>query len=195
MHPDINLGLRGYISTTAELGLIELEHPIDPGAPQLAGLFGDKRTPIFSTVYQVYDWDWAQNVRSTPILTPTVTLAGFVVERGEIIRVPSAGYDLGRAALGYQVMVLYASTNRITLKYTREDDVVYGYTLHLEGICVEPGLLALYEAMNNAGRVRLPALYSAQPIGRAVSAELRVAIRDTGMFMDPRARSDWWQGR
>lgn len=195
MHPDINLALRGYVSTTAELKLVEVQNPTDAGAPQLAGLFGDNRTGVFSNAYQVYDWDWVKDSRSSPILVPQVTLAGLVVAPGEIIRVPRAGYDLGRDAMGYQVMVLYASTNRITLKYTREDNVVYGYTLHLEGICVEPGLLSLYQAMNAAGRVRLPALYASQAIGRAVSAELRVAIRDTGMFMDPRARSDWWQGR
>lgn len=195
LHPDLNLAMRGYVSTTADLRLVDVNNPTDAGAPQLAGLFGDNRTGVFSAAYQVNDWDWMLDRRSTPILVPPVTLAGLVVSPGEIIRVPPAGYDLGRAALGYQVMVLYAGTTRITLKYTREDNVVYGYTLHLENVCVEPGLLALYQATNAAGRVRLPALLASQAVGRAMSDELRVAIRDTGTFMDPRARSDWWQGR
>ncbi len=194
-HPDLNLALRGYVSTTADLNLIDVDNATDAGAPQLAGLFGDNRTGVFSAAYQVNDWDWTLDQRGAPIAVPPVTLAGLVVSPGEIIRVPAAGYDLGRLALGYQAMVLYASTTRITLKYTREDNVVYGYTLHLENICVEPSLLALYQAMNAAGRVRLPALLASQAIGRAMGSELRVAVRDTGTFMDPRARSDWWQGR
>ncbi len=194
-HPDLNLALRGYISTTADLRLVDVDNPTDASAPQLAGLFGDNRTGVFSAAYQVNDWDWTLDRRSTSIVVPPVTLAGLVVSPGEIIRVPAAGYDLGRSALGYQVMVLYASTTRITLKYTREDNVVYGYTLHLENICVEPSLLALYQATNAAGRVRLPALYAFQGVGQAMDTELRVAIRDTGAFMDPRARPDWWQGR
>jgi hypothetical protein len=29
----------------------------------------------------------------------------------------------------------------------------------------------------------------------AVGSEIQVAVRDTGSFMDPRSRNDWWQGR
>ena len=32
-------------------------------------------------------------------------------------------------------------------------------------------------------------------VGRARGNEIQVAIRDTGRFMDPRTRKDWWQGR
>jgi hypothetical protein len=41
----------------------------------------------------------------------------------------------------------------------------------------------------------LPALFADQGIGRAITTELGVAIRDTGSFMDPRSREDWWRGR
>ena len=44
----------------------------------------------------------------------------------------------------YEVLVLYAAEDRITLKYTRNDNVISGYTLHLEQVCVDPVLLALY---------------------------------------------------
>jgi hypothetical protein len=90
-------------------------------------------------------------------------------------------------------LVLYASTNRITIKYTNNDNVEQGYTLHVENVCVEPRLLALYQALNSAGRGRLPALRAGQAFGRALGSEIGVAIRDYGTFMDPRSRKDWWR--
>jgi len=191
-HADLNLALRGYVPTRAYLGLVEYGGPADPGAPQLAGLFFDQRTPIFGMAYQVYDWNWSCNCRGQPIGDPPVTLIGMVSAPGEILYVPASDYDIGD---GYEVLVLYASPERITLKYTREDNVVRGYTLHVESICVEPKLLTLYQTWNAAGRRRLPALRAYQPFGRARGSLVSVAIRDTGSFMDPRSRKDWWQGR
>jgi len=81
------------------------------------------------------------------------------------------------------------------LKYTREDNVVAGYTLHLENICVDANLLALYRQLNAAGRSELPALRPGQSLGRASGSEIDAAIRDSGAFLDPRSRKDWWQGR
>jgi hypothetical protein len=194
-HPDLNLSMRGYVPTSGTLGLVTISGPTDPFAPQLYTLFGDQRTPIFSNVYQVYDWDWPNNRRGAPLTDPPVTLAGMVTSANEIIRVPASGYDIGRLASGYSVMVLYATQTRLTLKYTREDNVVYGYTIHLENVCVEPSLLDLYQRMNAAGRTLLPALYARQGVGHARTTSIGVAIRDTGSFMDPRSRTDWWQGR
>jgi hypothetical protein len=73
--------------------------------------------------------------------------------------------------------------------------VVHGYTLHVEGLCVDPPLLSLYRSWNAAGRGQLPALQPGQAFGRAASATVGVAIRDSGTFMDPRSRKDWWRGR
>jgi hypothetical protein len=114
------------------------------------------------------------------------------VTSGETIHVPYSGYTIGG---GYEVLVLYATSNRITLKYTREDHVIWGYTLHVENICVEPRLLALYQSLNDAGRGHLPALRAGQAFGHALGNEIWVVIRDNGAFMDPRSRKDWWQGR
>ena len=114
------------------------------------------------------------------------------VTPNELIYPPASGYDIGS---GYEVLVLYATEERITLKYTREDNVVLGYTIHVENICVEPSLLALYRSWNDAGRARLPALRAGQPMGRARSSEIGVVIRDTGQFWDPRSRNEWWQGK
>jgi len=195
VHPDLNLAVRGYVRTTGYLGLIKIEGPSDSGAPQLYTLFGDNRTPTFSAVYQVYDWDWVNNRRGAPIADPPVTLAGMIVAKDEILYVPASGYDIGMRATGYEVMVLYADNARVTLKYTLEDNVISGYTIHIENICIDPNLFVLYQTMNAAGRTRLPALYAGQGIGRAITTEIGVAIRDNGWFFDPRSQKDWWQGR
>jgi hypothetical protein len=191
-HGDLNLELRGFSPTSGKLSLIDMSGPTDNRAPQLAGLFSDERTPVFSGIYRVNNWDWGRNERGGPITDFEVTLAGLEVTPGETVHVPGAGYDIGR---GYQVLVLYADEERLTLKYTGEDSVVNGYALHLEGVCPEPDLLALYERMNQAGRRELPALRAGQALGRARDSEIQVTIRDTGRFMDPRVRKDWWRGR
>ena len=71
--------------------------------------------------------------------------------------------------------------------------MVWGYTLHLENICVDPDLVALYEQWNDAGRAELPALAVGQAFATAHLNEIGVAIRDTGAFLDPRSEKDWWQ--
>lgn len=195
-HADLNLELRGFAPAAGKLSLIDMNGPTDNRAPQLAGLFADKRIPALSNVYRVHQWNWAAppnpGQRGAPITDFEVSLVGCETEPGETIHVPNAGYDIGE---GHQVLVLYADSNRITLKYTREDSVVSGYAIHVEGICVEPRLLNLYNQMNAAGRRQLPALRPGQAFGRARGYEIQVAIRDTGKFMDPRVRKDWWRGR
>jgi hypothetical protein len=190
-HADLNLALRSYEVTDAFLGLVDYGGAGDPKAPQLRGLFTNGRTPALTAVYQVYDWNWGCNCRGSLLALWDVTLAGMGVAPGEMIHVPSSGYTIGQ---GYEVLVLYASEERITLKYTLNDNVVSGYTLHVENVCVEPSLLALYETWK-VDRDRLPALKAGQAFGRAQSGEIGVAIRDAGTFMDPRSQKDWWQGR
>jgi hypothetical protein len=188
-HPDLNLTMRGYELTDAYKGLVDYSGGSDSNAPQLPSLFADNRTPTFSAVYQVYGWDWEHNLRGTLVTDPEVTMAGLAVTPGETIHVPNSGYSIGG---GYEVLVLYATPERITLKYTPDDHVIWGYTLHVENICVEPRLLALYQSWNEAGRSHLPALRAGQAFGRARSSEIGVVIRDNGAFMDPRSRKDWW---
>ncbi len=190
--PDINLAVRGYTPTIADHNLVNYAGAIDPAAPQLYTLFGDNRTPTFTAAYQVYRWDWTCNCRGRPILKWAVTLLGMQTTPGEMIRAPIAGYDVGG---GYGMLVLYAEAHRLTLKYTRDDSVIDGYTLHLENLCVDPNLLALYQQLNADGRNELPALFPGQPLGRALGSEIDAATRDNGSFLDPRSRKDWWQGR
>jgi hypothetical protein len=191
-HPDLNLGLRGYLPTVAYTGFVDLGGDSDPAAPQMPGLFSDDRTPNSKRVYQVYAWNWSANTRGDLITDPPVSLVGVAVTPGELIHVPNAGNNIGE---GEAVLVLYAATNRITLKYTGEDNVQHGYTLHVEGVCVEPRLLVLYQQLNAGGRGQLPALRAGQAFGRASGDELGIAIRDSGTFLDPRSRKDWWKGR
>lgn len=191
-HADLNLALRGYSPTGGHLGLVDYGGPTDPGAPQLPGLFSDNRTASFVRLHRVFDWNWACNCRGGPLVDPAVTLAELAVSPGETLHVPDLGYTIGS---GYEVLVLYAAPDRITLKYTRNDNVVHGFTLHLETMCVDPPLLSLYRSLNAAGRGQLPALRPGQAVGRAAGAVIGVAIRDSGSFMDPRSRKDWWRGR
>ncbi len=195
IHADLNLSMRGYTPTTAYKGLVDINGGTDGNSPQLANLFADNRTGVFSDVYQVYDWNWDNNSRGDLLGSPLVTLAGLATSPGETIHAPDSGYGIGALANGYEVLVLYAALDRITLKYTRDDNVVRGYTLHVENVCVEPSLLALYQERNAAGRGTLPALHPGQAFGTAKGDTIGVAIRDNGTFMDPRSRKDWWRGR
>lgn len=188
-HGDINLKLRGFTPTQSTLGLIDMNGATDPHAPQLAGLFADRRQAQVSNVYRSYDWDWGSNARGGELGEYDVHVVGLRAQPGETVHVPSAEYDLGE---NYQVLVLYASPERLTLKYTREDNVINGYTVHLDNVHTEPSLLAFYEQMNAQGRRELPALRAGEALGRARGEEVQVAIRDTGRFMDPRVRKDWW---
>ena len=185
----LNLALRGFAPAEASGDLIDLTGGTDPGAPQLRWLFGDRREPAITGAYQVYDWDWGVNARTALIPDPEVTLLGVSTTPGEVISLPAGGSDMGE---GRRALVLYASPERITLKYTRDDNVVEGYTVHIENVCVEPQLLTLYQQMNDAGRSALPALRPGQSFGRATGSEIGIVVRDKGSFMDPRSRKDWW---
>jgi hypothetical protein len=196
-HADLNLALRGYDPTAAYVGLVDYGGATDSDAPQMPGLFANRRVPAFTSTYQVHEWQWVgcgpDGCRAGVITNPPVTLLGMATIPGEPIRIPSRNSEIYGG--GYKAVVLYAEARRITLKYTREDNVIYGYTVHIENICVDPNLLALYQTANNQGRGNLPALHNDEALGVGTDTEMRVAIRDNGQFMDPRSRKDWWQGR
>lgn len=194
-HPDVNLTLRSYVTATGSLGLIDVGGDTDLDAPQLAGLFSPSRRPAFTAVYQVYDWNWScvpSGCRGDPISNPQVTLLAMSVTPGEPLFIPTRGPQI--YAGGYKVLVLYAEETRITLTYTREDTAARGYVVHLEDLLVDPALLALYRAQDAAGRQELPALHNNERFANAGGSTVKVAIRDTGSFMDPRSRKDWWVG-
>ncbi len=191
-HPDLNLAVRGYRVVDAFRGLVDYDGETDGNAPQLWGLFADRRSAEIAHTYQVFDWNWGSDSRGDPIEDFEVTMTGFRVDQGETIFTPDFGHEIGE---GYVALVLYADKHRVTLKYTGEDNVIDGYTLHIEGLCVYSNLLNLYNARHAEGRGGLPALRPGQPIGYVPGNEVGVAIRDRGAFLDPRSRKDWWQGR
>jgi hypothetical protein len=126
---------------------------------------------------------------------------------GEALRVPTSGYDIGG---DMEVIVLYADEDTVALRYTREDSSgSAGYTVHVDNICTDPNLLALYSALDAPDGPRyvykppnqrpyaynLPNLAAGQLIGTARDSEVVVAVVDTGGFQDPRSCNGWWQIR
>lgn len=200
IHADLNLALRGYtaVNEPAERISISFDKAPDAKAPQLFGLFHDHRAPAFSQCYRVHKWDWGRPPddpgRRSEAMEDRwdVSVVGMQTTAGETLHVPDAGYDIGQ---GCRAIVLYADEERLTLHYTARDDVIRGYTIHIEHIWVEPGLLARYRQQGEINRSHLPGLRGGQAVGRAKGDEIKVAIRDTGQWMDPRSRLDWWQGK
>jgi hypothetical protein len=102
-----------------------------------------------------------------------------------------------------EVIVMFADADSVTFKYTREDSVgPNGYTVHVDNICTDPNLLAQYNAHDagaryvyGSGGYNLPNLPAGQVFGTARGSEIRVAVVDSGAFMDPRSCNEWWQIR
>jgi len=204
-HADKNLALRSYAIDNSlsnpQKQIQALYPPPVDSPPNLHTLFNPNRIPNVLNVYDVYNWNWAMSPNpgtrdSVPVSTIwPITVIGAQVTPGETIRTPNSGYDLGQ---GVAAIVLYAASNRITLNYTRDDNAAHGYTIHIENICVDTNLLALYNSLETAGRYsqgtfNLVTLTALQPIGTAMTNELPIVIRDSGGFMDPRSLTDWWQ--
>ncbi len=201
LHGDLNLALRGYAPTDAPATLIGYNGSADPNAPQFTGMFQPNRTAPIQSAYRVNLWRFessqcngaAYGCAGSAVTNWPVTMIGLATTPGERISIPSRAPEIGS---GYQALVLYADTTRITLNYTRQDNISFGYVVYIENVCVDSTLLALYRAQNNADGWRssasLPALRNGQPLGVAAGNEIRVAIRDSATFMDPRSRKDWW---
>jgi len=195
IHGDLNLGVRGWSPVDAVLGIVDIDGPTDSDPPQLATIFGDGRLPAFTSAYQVYDWNWgcsAHGCRGELMTHREVLLLGLGTNTDEPLSIPDRDPQIYGG--GYKALVLYAEANRITLGYTREDSVANGYAVHIENLCVNPNLLSAYQHANAAGRGALPALRDHETLGTASGGEIRVSVRDRGMFLDPRARKDWWRG-
>jgi hypothetical protein len=195
-HADLNLSRRGYKASSAALKIVDANGPSDGDPPQFPHLFQDGRTPTFVSTYKVYDWNWACGGHGCPgalLDSPEVSLLGMGTRAEETISIPSRQAQI--YAGEFKALVLYASEERITLGYTRDDSAAPGYVVHIEKICVDPNLLALYRQANAIGRGELPALRNGEILGTAKGEEILAAIRDRGTFMEARSRKDWWQGR
>jgi hypothetical protein len=171
--------------------------------PRLGDMFQPHRVATFSKAYQVYTWNWNESQpapygsRGALANNWPVTVLDMATTPGEAISIP--GRDSNIAQDNYKAMVLYAGPNEITLVYMSQDQVVVngtGYVVNLLHLCVNPNLLATYRAQLTAdgkrSTMRLPALRNDQPLGTALGVTITVAVRDGGMYMDPRAKQDWW---
>lgn len=188
---NVNLGYRGYAPVDAPRKLVELGPVHDRKAPQFPGLFADWRVPTITGTYQRYRWDEGCDCPLDTYSRWETTVLGMGVTPGETIYTPDSGYDIGD---GYEYLVMYAAESRVTLHIGREDEF-FGYILHIEDVCVDPDLVALYRQLHAAGRRELPVLRGHHPFGKALGEEIKIAARDWGSFIDPRSRNDWWQGR
>ncbi|MGQ9681645.1 MAG: hypothetical protein ACUVX9_03805 [Anaerolineae bacterium] len=211
-HADKNLGLRGYVPNTdsdLQRDLVSYNGSTDPSAPQLATLFSPARVPSLVGFYRVHSWIWAPSSvgpgqRGAPLTTWRVTALGFGTAPGEVLRVPQSGYMVHHNP-DLTAIITFADEDSITIHWTREDTSALGYTLHVDGICTDPNLLALYRALDGGARYEyhgrgwwgysLPALGPQQPFGTARTNQIVVAISDAGNFMDPRSCRCWWQIR
>jgi len=202
IHADLNLAVRGYVTFTAALTLVDINGPTDDDAPRLGTLFADRPLPEFTGAYQVNGWDWGSTecpdapwaghgCRAAPIVDPPVTLLAMASARGEAVFTPYRRPEI--YPTHFVALVLYAEETRLTLGYTCEDSAAVGYVVHLEDVCVDPNLLSLYRSLDATGRALLPALHSMEQVGVAAGPAVKAAVRDTGSFMDPRSRKDWWQ--
>jgi len=204
-HADKNIELRGYVLTEPNIrDFVDYGCDDDTLPPQFATLFGPARVPALTAFYQVHDWIWSASPepgeRGDPIAAPPVTALGLRTTPGEILRVPVSGYDIGG---GMEVLVLFADEDTVALRYTREDSSASpGYTVHIDNLCTDPNLLALYRELDDSHGPRyqypnhhyqLPNLRAGQPVGVSRGAEVVVAIADTGAFQDPRSLEEWWQ--
>lgn len=199
---DFRLSILGYAATSASLGLVEYGGPTDPNAPKFNGMFEPNRTPAIRAAYRVYGWNWADG---GPSPTPPYGTRGAVntswpahvidltTSPGETLQIPERSVAIWSG--GNVALVLYASETEVTFAYTRNDSVL-GYVVHMLNLCVNPALVAAYRAqLNSAGKRatgHLPALKVGQTLGTARAGWVTVAIRDTGAYMDPRSRKDWW---
>lgn len=179
-HPDLNLDIRGYQKVNAGNHLIDMGGDEDDKAPQLASLFSrDHGVPVISNTYAVNDWNWGSMSRGPQLSQYDATMVGFAAKPGENLYLPKSGYQIDQA--GHQAKILYVDGDSITVNYTAEGTVAPGYTVHIKGIDVDPNL-------KEGDRVK-----AGQPLGKSNSSEVKVSIRDTGTFMDPRVRKDWWR--
>ncbi len=179
--------------SVAAATLISINGPTDGDPPQLAAAVPGSGAS-FTQAYRVRDWNWAcgdHGCAGDELGQVEVSLLGIAATPGQPLSIPSRGAEIYGG--GYTALVVYADATQLTLVYTREDSVANGYTVHLEEICVDPNLLALYRSANQAGRGSLPGLRNGEIVGTAAGGEVAVAVRDRGWFADPRSAKDWWK--
>jgi hypothetical protein len=205
-HADKNIHLRGYVANTdpgLKRELVSYGTDDQKQPPQFATMFSPVRVPSLRSFYRVYDWNWVAGTRGSPITAWPVTALGLATTPGEVLKTPLSYYNIGPDDI--TALVIYVDETSIAFNYHDRDSAgPYGYTIHVDGICTDPNLRALYGQLDNAARntfvgpnytYPLPALRTNQAFGTAKSPETVVIIRDRGSFMDARSCNEWWQTR
>ncbi len=202
---DFRLSILGYVKTNQTLDYVSYGGGTGTGdGPQFADMFTPKRKPAFVAAYQVYLWRWNDGPGSAPPYGSrgglntnwVVTALDVGTTRGEPLNIPFR--NAANAPPDYRALVLYAGPNELTVAYLLQDQVVVnasGYVVHMLGFCVDPNLLALYQAQLSGGKrstMKLPAIRNSQAVGTALGDTLTIAVRDGGAYMDPRVKTDWW---
>lgn len=199
-NPELNLSMRSYTEVNQKAELIFYGGDTDPVMPPNFGTLFPNRLPSMIKSYSVYSWDYANNRRGTGIETNwPVNLIGLYTNPGEPIVGPTAGRDIGG---GHVLMVLYATENLIVFTHSYADLFTNdqgnwqadGYLIYVDDICVDRNLLNIYQQQNAAGRGSLPVIATGQVFGYGKGVDIKVGIRDSMDWMDPRSQKDWWQG-
>lgn len=203
---DFRLSILGYTPTTAITDLVDYGGDIDPLAPRIYGVVKPKRVISVTQSYERYDWLWDENA-TPPYGTRgginhewAASVVDLDTQRDEPIYIPERPGGLFETGIwqgDYKAMVLYAAEHEILITYTRNDRVDHGYALYLANLCVDPNLVRVYREQLLDGKRNtgwLPALRNSDVLGSARGSRLTIAVRDSGPFLDPRSRKDWWQG-
>jgi len=195
-NPEINLRLRGFGPVNESTDLISRNgnnYGLDiKMPPQISTLFGGPIPQIIKT-YIVYAWDFKNQKSLAPqSATPNfkVHLVGLDAQPGQKLYGLKAGRKIN--SKGDVFMVLYANEKDITFTHSASDTLMGGYLYFFIDICVDPNLLNKYKELNDLGRNQLPVVGPGQVFGYASNVDIKVGIRDTMSFMDPRYREDWW---
>lgn len=188
---EINMLLRGYEEVNEKKALIDYGGDTDPVMPPSLGTIFPT-TPAIVRTYKVHKWDYAQNTKSPDLESNwPVNLIGLATTVGEPLVGPKAGREIGG---GNVLMLIYATPTFATFVHGRGENPQDGYFIHMDNFCVDPNLLSAYQSANAAGRGSLPVIRTGQVFGYGNGSDIRIAVRDSGDWMDPRARKDWWQG-
>ncbi len=195
-NPELNLRLRGWGEVNESTDL-QSRHgnnygldPIMP--PQYSSLYNGP-VPQIAKTYVVYAWDFVNKKSLAPeVSTPNfkVHMIGLSATNGQALY----GLKAGKTIDGTNVfLVLYATKNEIVFTHSDEDNIEDGYLYYFEDICVDPNLLTEYKNdSSEERRGHLPVIKTGQIFGYAANTDPKTSVRDTGSFVDPRAKEDWW---
>lgn len=199
-NPEFNIRLRGFVEVNEDTGLISRKGNFygrdEKMPPQISTLFGGPRPKIIKT-YRIYEWDYQNGKSAAPqTVTPNfkVHMIGLEATPGQKLVGLQAGRQIDTE--GDVFMVLYATKSDIVFCHGISDyltaDEMPCYLFMFLDICVDPNLLATYEKDNTGGRNQLPVIAPGQVFGYSGSTDIKVVIRDSFSFMDPRYNEDWW---